>query len=62
MNKNKKTKEFDCLEYKYRVQENIYSEIKNFNFEEEKEYFNRKAKSGSFGYLFEQLQSKTSIK
>ncbi|MFA6570432.1 MAG: hypothetical protein WCT77_04270 [Bacteroidota bacterium] len=57
MNEKKQTDGFDCLEYKYKVQEKIYQIIKNFNAQEEKEYFNNKARTGSFGYLFKPSSS-----
>ncbi len=47
MNK-KKDKTFDCLEFKYKAQERIYNEIKNLSPDDEKAYFNRKVKEGSF--------------
>ncbi|OGU10677.1 MAG: hypothetical protein A2X61_04890 [Ignavibacteria bacterium GWB2_35_12] len=43
-----KDKTFDCLEFKYKAQERIYNEIKNLSPDEEKAYFNRKVKEGSF--------------
>lgn len=52
---NLKTKDFDCLEFKYKTQERIYNEIKNLNPEEEKEYFNRKVKESSFKDFVESL-------
>jgi hypothetical protein len=41
-------KEFDCLEFKDKVQEQIYNNIRNLTIEQEKDYFNSKAKQGSF--------------
>jgi hypothetical protein len=52
MNK-KKVKTFDCLEFKYKAQERIYNEIKNLSRDEEKAYFNRKVKEGSFSDFVE---------
>ncbi|MBI5323732.1 MAG: hypothetical protein HZB41_00345 [Ignavibacteriae bacterium] len=45
---NTKEKTFDCLEFKYKAQERIYNDIKNLSPEEEKAYFNRKVKEGSY--------------
>ncbi len=36
---DKKVKEFDCLEFKYKAQERIYNEIKNLSYQEEITYF-----------------------
>ena len=48
MKTKKKVKEFDCLEFKDKVQEKIYNKIHNLTVEEEKDYFNLKACQGSF--------------
>jgi hypothetical protein len=48
MNKKNKVKEFDCLDFKYKVQEEIFNKIKDMSFEEEKAYFNKQAFIGSF--------------
>jgi hypothetical protein len=58
MNKSLK-KKFDCLEYKYKVQEDIYKKIRNLSKEDEIEYFKRKAHEGSFKDLVPKVQSKT---
>jgi len=57
MIKKKFKTDFDCLEYKYMVQEKIYNDIKNFNWEHEVAYFNENAKKGAFKDLVNQFNS-----
>jgi len=42
-------KTFDCLEFKRRVQEEVYEDIKDLSRAEQVEYFRRHAESGPFG-------------
>ncbi|MDT3739463.1 MAG: hypothetical protein RO257_08190 [Candidatus Kapabacteria bacterium] len=55
MNKQIEMKEFDCLEYKYRVQKIIFKNIQNLTIDEEKSYFNSKIFDGSFKDLIKNL-------
>lgn len=48
MNKKQKSKDFDCLDYKYKVQNKIYNKIRNMSNKEEIDYFNSKVIKGSF--------------
>ena len=51
MNKANKNESIDCIELKHKIQEKIYDEIKNFNRQQEIDYFNNKAKTGKFKHL-----------
>jgi hypothetical protein len=45
------TKEFDCVEMKHRIQEQIYEETKDMTVQEKIKYFRDGAINGEFGYL-----------
>lgn len=47
---------FDCLEHKWKVQAEIYEEIKNLTPDEEIEYFRRKVENGPFAELWRNLR------
>ena len=53
-----KSDNFDCLKFKYEVQEKIYNEIKNLNPKEEIAYFNNAVREGSFKDFVESLTRK----
>lgn len=55
MNKTKKIKDFNCLEFKDKIQEKIYGDIRNLNIEQEIEYFSNKVKQGSFMELVKSI-------
>ena len=46
MSPMKTEKKFDCLEYKEKVQAEIFEEIKGLTSQEQIEYFNRHAEKG----------------
>jgi len=46
MSRRKAEKTFDCLEYKDRVQQEIYKEIRGLSPEEQIAYYNRSAEKG----------------
>ncbi|MFH1050014.1 MAG: hypothetical protein V1779_03675 [bacterium] len=54
MNENK-LDNFDCLKFKYEIQEKIYNEIKNLSPKDEIAYFNNAVKEGSFKHFAEIL-------
>ncbi len=56
---SQKTKEgFDCLAFKWRVQEQIYEEIKDRTAEEQILYFRRHAEAGPFADLVKRLRQR----
>ena len=52
----KSKKEFHCVDFKRKVQKEIYKEIWNLTPDEEIEYFRCRVKSGVFGKLWRKLQ------
>lgn len=46
---SKQAKTFDCLAYKWKVQEEIYEETKNMTPEQLIEYFGKEASGGPLG-------------
>jgi hypothetical protein len=52
-------KNFDCIEFKRRVQAEIYVEIKGLSPEAEIEYFRRRAATGPLGKWWKALQRRT---
>lgn len=50
-------KPFDCIEYKRRVQREIYEKIKNMCPAEEIEYFRRQAETGPFAELLARIKT-----
>jgi len=46
---------FDCVEFKRKVQAEIYKEIKGLSPEQEIEYFHRRATTGSLGEWWKAL-------
>jgi hypothetical protein len=50
-------KAFDCIEYKRRVQAEIYEKIKDLTPGEEIDFFRRRAEEGSLGEWWRQVQS-----
>ncbi len=52
-------KNFDCIAYKRRVQEEIYEETKDLTIDEQVEYFSRRAQEGPLGEWWRKIQRKT---
>ncbi len=50
---------FDCLEYKWRVQEEIYEETKGMTPQEELEYFRKAADTGPLADWWRELRRRT---
>lgn len=51
-------KPFDCIEYKRRVQAEIYEKIKDMTPQEEIEFFRRGAETGPFAELVRSLRDR----
>ncbi|PWU13012.1 MAG: hypothetical protein C5B49_15335 [Bdellovibrio sp.] len=51
----KKTKKFDCVEMKNRIQGKIYEDIKGMTLEEEHEYRRKKIEDGSLADLYKKI-------
>ena len=49
MKTQKVEKSFDCIEYKRRVQAEIYDEIRDLSHGQQVEYFRRRAEEGALG-------------
>ncbi len=56
MTKSTSEKSFDCIEYKRRVQQEIYEQVKDMTPDEEAEYFRHAAETGPFGHLVRVLR------
>ena len=56
MSPTKAEKSFDCLEFKDRVQEKIYTEIRDLTHEEEIEYFERSARTGPLAHWWKKVR------
>ena len=54
----KKTKDFDCVEMKSKIQEDIYKRIKDLTLEEEIEYWNHRAETGPMADFYKSLKGK----
>jgi hypothetical protein len=50
----KKNKKFDCVEMKRRIQEQIYEETKNMNYEELKAYYHNRIANSRFAFFLNQ--------
>jgi len=57
MSHRKAEKAFDCLEYKDRVQREIYEEIRGLTHEEQIAYFNRSAETGPLSAWWKRLRA-----
>jgi hypothetical protein len=55
----KKTKKFDCVEMKNKIQAKIYEEIKGMSPKEEIEYRRKKLESGSMADVYKRLRAKS---
>lgn len=55
----KKTKKFDCVEMKNKIQAKIYEEIKDMSPQEEIAYRRKKLESGSMAEFYKKLRVKT---
>jgi hypothetical protein len=64
MKRPKTEKGFDCIEFKRRVQAEIYEEIKELSSVEEIEYFRRRAANGLLGEWWKALgrRSESAVK
>ena len=51
-----KKKEFDCVELKHAIQEEIYEETKDMTQEEEREYLRKNLEKGPLGKKWKELQ------
>ena len=49
MNEMNKPKEFDCIEFKRKVQERVYEDIKDKTSQQQIEYFRNRAENGPLG-------------
>jgi len=52
---NKKKKKFDCVEMKNKIQEKIFSKIKDMNPDEELEYLSKRMETGSLAAFWREL-------
>lgn len=59
MSPTKTKKMFDCVEFKRKVQAEIYDETKNMTAQEEIAYFNRTAQQGSLGSRWKKIKAAT---
>jgi hypothetical protein len=53
-------KSFDCLAFKWKVEAEIYQEIKDLTPEQQIEYFRRHAQTGPFAELVAKLREQAS--
>lgn len=58
----KKSKAFDCVEMKRRIQEQIHEETKNMTHEELLEYFRKRIANSRFASFLQQPESLQRIK
>jgi hypothetical protein len=56
MKRRRTKKAFDCIEFKRKVQAEIYEEIKELSPEQEIEYFRRRAATGPLGKWWQGLE------
>ena len=59
MKRLKTEKDFDCIEFKRKVQADIYEEIKGLSPQEEIEYFRRRAATGPLGRWWTALERRS---
>ncbi len=59
MKRPKTEKNFDCVEFKRKVQAEIYKEIKGLSPEQEIEYFRRRAATGPLGEWWQALERRS---
>jgi len=59
MKQVKTEKHFDCIEFKRKVQAEIYEEIKGLSPEEEIGYFRRRAATGPLGEWWKALEGRS---
>ena len=50
---------FDCLEFKWKVQAEIYEQTKDLTVEEQIEYFRRRAEEGSLGSWWRKVKEQS---
>ena len=55
----KTKKDFDCIDFKRKVQAEIYEEIKGLSPQQEIEYFRRRAESGPLGKWWKALEQRS---
>jgi hypothetical protein len=61
MKRRKPEEGFDCIEFKRKVQAEIYEEIKGLSPEEEIEYFRRRVAAGPFAKLWKALEDRSRV-
>jgi hypothetical protein len=54
-------KTFDCVEFKRRVQSEIYDDIKGMTFEQEQAYFERRASTGKLGEWWKRIKAASQL-
>ena len=57
MSRAKTEKSFDSLAYKRRVQSEVYEDVKEMSFEEERAYFQQRAERGPLGQWWKRIQA-----
>ncbi len=55
----KKSKKFDCVEMKNKIQAKIYEDIKGMTLAEENEYRRKKIESGPMADFYKKLRAKS---
>lgn len=55
----KKTKKFDCVDMKNKIQEKIYEEIKGMTLEQENEYRRKKIEASPLAEMYKKLRAKS---
>jgi hypothetical protein len=59
--RTKSEKTFDCIQYKRKVQSEIYDEIKGMTHAEEIAYFQRQADSGALGQWWKRVKARGQV-
>ncbi|MGK5084875.1 hypothetical protein WDW37_16425 [Bdellovibrionota bacterium FG-1] len=57
-----KKKEFDCVEMKHKIQEQIYEETKNMSWEQEREHRRKNIETGPFVQKWKAIQEQQAKK
>ena len=55
-------KDFDCIEMKNKIQEQVYEEIKNLTSEEEIAYYKKSVETGPFSEKWKAIQERQARK
>jgi len=56
MTRTKVKKRFDCIEYKDRVQGEVYAEIRELTLQQQIEYFNQRAEDGKLAQWWKKIR------